>query len=279
MELGDGSSSAEGERGATEVAQAEPKRTEVEDYTVEEGDSVGAIARKFNLTTLTILNVNGLTARSIIRPGDKLRIPPVDGVLYKVKSGDTLGGIANYLSSDVNSIAKANGLSDLSTISIGMELMVPGGKLPPPKPVYQAPTRIATSIKKVVSPSASGASRLLWPTAARRITQYYKGRAHFGLDIGGPTGTRIYAADDGVVVTSGWNSSGYGYMIVIDHGGGLYTRYGHFSKLHVSSGDTVTRGDVIGLMGSTGRSTGPHLHFEVMVGGLLNRRNPLDYIQ
>jgi LysM repeat protein len=263
------------------VVNRPPARSEVVDYIVDEGDSVGVIARRFGLMTSTILSANDLTARSIIRPGDKLRIPPVDGVIYKVKSGDTLGGIASRLSSDIQSIAKANGLADTSTISIGMELVIPGGKLPPPKPTYKAPARITSnSIKSVISPSAgTGTSKLLWPTSARRITQYYKGAAHFGLDIGGPTGTQIYAAEDGVVLTSGWNSSGYGYMIVIDHGGGLYTRYGHFSRLLVSAGDTVQRGDVIGLMGSTGRSTGPHLHFEVLVGGLLNRRNPLDYIQ
>ena len=275
------SGDADSDTASAAVAIRPTTRTEVVDYVVEAGDSVGAIARKFGLSTTTILNVNDLSARSIIRPGDELRIPPVDGIIYKVKSGDTLGDIASYLSSSISSIAKANGLSNLSTISIGTELVIPGGKMPAPKPVYRAPARItSTSIKNVISPSASsGNSRLLWPAAARRISQYYKGAAHFGLDIAAPTGTHIYAADDGVVLTSGWNSSGYGYMIVIDHGGGLYTRYGHFSKLIARRGDTVQRGEVIGLMGSTGRSTGPHLHFEVLVGGLLNRRNPLDYIK
>jgi LysM repeat protein len=280
-EDGETVAAATGEEAESAVDKPEA-RHEIETYIVESGDSVGLIARKFGLTTSTILYANDLTARSVIQPGQKMTIPPVDGVVYQVRSGDTIGKIASRYSSDVDGIIKANGLSDSGFISIGLDLMIPGGKPPAAAPV-RPPARIAaSSISKVVSPAANASSsgtRLLWPTAARRITQYYKGSAHFGLDIAGPTGTHIYAAEDGVVLTSGWNSSGYGYMIVVDHGGGLYTRYGHFSRLLVSQGDTVQRGDVIGLMGSTGRSTGPHLHFEVLVGGLLNRRNPLDYIQ
>lgn len=124
---------------------------------------------------------------------------------------------------------------------------------------------------------------MIWPTAARRITQYFGhyrgGSRHTGVDIAGPIGTAIYAADDGVVALSGWNSGGYGNMVLIDHGGGIYTRYGHASKLLVRAGDAVKRGDVIALIGSTGHSTGPHLHFEVMTGNPHNRKNPLEYVR
>ncbi len=273
------------EESVTTSSEATPqpaeKRSGFVQYVVEQGDSAGRIANRFGLTVSTVLSANGLTSRSVIQPGDKLRIPPTDGIIYKVKSGDTLGRIASYLSVDSRDIAETNGLGDGSVISIGMELVVPGGKMPAVK-ATTTPTRIASSIRNVITPPAStevSNSKLLWPSSARRISQYYKGSSHFGLDIAAPTGTPIYAAESGVVLTSGWNSSGYGYMIVIDHGGGLYTRYAHHSKLLVSAGDSVARGDVIGLMGSTGRSTGPHLHFEVLVGGLLNRRNPLDYIR
>jgi murein DD-endopeptidase MepM/ murein hydrolase activator NlpD len=257
-------------------------RTRVEEYTVAEGDTLGSIARQFGLRTETLLAANGLTARSILRIGQVLRILPVDGVIYKIRSGDTVSKIAKIYDSDVDKILEMNGLSDGGTLAAGTELVLPDGRLPAPPPP-KAPKRIATDIKKIfVPPPAAdrvGSGQMLWPTAARRITQYFKGRRHTGVDIAGPIGTAIYAADDGVVALSGWNSGGYGNMILIDHGGGIYSRYGHASKLLVKAGDTVKRGDVIALMGSTGRSTGPHLHFEVMTGNPHNRKNPLEYVR
>ena len=117
---------------------------------------------------------------------------------------------------------------------------------------------------------------MLWPATVRRITQYFNWR-HRGIDIAGPTGTLIYAALDGMVEISGWNSGGYGYQIVLRHSNGMKTRYAHSSKLFVSVGQKVTKGEVIALMGSTGRSTGSHLHFEVVVGGV--RVNPFLYVK
>jgi murein DD-endopeptidase MepM/ murein hydrolase activator NlpD len=118
---------------------------------------------------------------------------------------------------------------------------------------------------------------MIWPTPGRRITQYYSW-SHQGLDIGDKIGTPLYAADDGVVIIAqgGWNG-GYGNTILLDHGGGKRTRYGHASKLFVKVGDEVKKGETIAAMGSTGRSTGPHLHFEVLVNG--TRYNPLNYIK
>jgi murein DD-endopeptidase MepM/ murein hydrolase activator NlpD len=258
-----------------------PTRTRIEEYVVQPGDSLGSIARQFGLMTSTIMSANGLSARSIIRPGQTLKIMPVDGVIYKTKSGDTLSKIAKTYSTDAEKIMAANGMADASSLAVGMELILPDGRAPAPPP--PAPSRIAGSLKDVfVPPPAAadvvGTGRLLWPTAARRITQYFKYR-HTGVDIAGPTGTSIYAADDGVVSFSGWNSGGYGNMIIVDHGNGVLTRYAHASRNMVAAGDTVKRGDVIALMGSTGRSTGPHLHFEVMLGNISRRVNPFDYIQ
>jgi murein DD-endopeptidase MepM/ murein hydrolase activator NlpD len=257
-------------------------RTRVEEYTVADGDTLGSIARQFGLRTETLLAANGLTARSILRIGQVLRILPVDGVIYKIRSGDTVSKIAKTYDSDVDKILEMNGLSDSSSLATGTELVLPDGRLPAPPPP-KAPKRIATDIKNIfVPPPAAdrvGAGQMLWPTAARRITQYFKGRRHTGVDIAGPTGTAIYASDDGVVAIAGWNRGGYGNMILIDHGGGIYSRYGHASKLLVRAGDTVKRGDVIALVGSTGRSTGPHLHFEIMTGNPLNRKNPLEYVR
>jgi len=168
-------------------------------------------------------------------------------------------------------------------LKIGQKLLIPGG--------VKLTTQTASSrnrnvsglsvIRNLVTPSNSKAApssaKMVWPTVGHRITQYFSWR-HNGVDIGNKVGTPLYAADDGVVVTStgGWNG-GYGNTIVIDHGGGVKTRYGHASKLLVKAGESVERGQLIALMGSTGRSTGSHLHFEVIIKG--SRYNPLNYIK
>lgn len=256
-------------------------RTKVEEYVVQPGDNIGSIARTFGLRTETLLASNGLNARSLIRIGQVLKIIPVDGVLYKTRKGDTISKIASVYGSTVEKILEINGLSDASTLTSGMDLILPDGRLPAPPPP-KPPSRIAKDFKKIFTspaPDRVGSGQLLWPTAVRRITQYFRGRRHTGVDIAGPTGTPIYAADDGVVAISGWNRGGYGNMVIIDHGNGIYTRYAHNSKNLVGVGDAVKRGDNIALMGSTGRSTGPHIHFEVMSGNPHNRVNPLDYVR
>ncbi len=263
----------------TDIAEDSPSRTrtKIVEHVVQEGENVGTIARRYDLETSTILSANDLSARSIIRPGQKLKILPTDGIVYTVRRGDTLVGIASKYKSDAEKILEYNNMRDSSYLSIGQYLILPGGEVPPP-PAPKAST-ITSNLRQVFTPAAdSGDTRLLWPTSARRITQYYN-YGHRGVDIAAPVGTPLYAADDGVVSFSGWNSGGYGYMIILDHGNGLYTRYAHSSRLLVKKGDSVKRGDVIALMGSTGRSTGPHIHFEVMTGSTSNRVNPFDYIR
>ena len=161
---------------------------------------------------------------------------------------------------------------------IGEELIIPGGEKP--QPVYVPPVRksalgsIGAPPPSIGAPAGSG---YLWPTTVRRITQYF-GLRHTGVDIAGPVGTPLYAAKAGIVTKSqcGWNG-GYGCYVVVDHGSGVETLYGHASELLVTAGEDVSQGQTIALMGSTGRSTGPHVHFEVH----LNRRlqNPLQYIR
>ncbi len=260
------------------VADASPKtRSKITEHVVQSGENIGSIAREYGLTTTSILQPNDLSARSIIRPGQKLEILPVNGILYTVRRGDTLVAIANKYKSDATKIMKINQMADAGSLTIGENIILPDGKMPPPPP--PTPSRVTTNIRQVFTPAADvGSTRLLWPTSARRVTQYYNWR-HRGVDIAAPTGTPIYAADDGVVTFSGWNNGGYGRMVIVDHQNGLYTRYAHASRNLVSTGDVVKRGDVIQLMGSTGRSTGPHIHFEVLSGSIYNRVNPFDYIQ
>jgi len=248
-------------------------------HTVQPGEVVGRIAQDYGLNVLTVLWANDLTSRSYIRPGDKLAILPEDGVLHKVQKGDTVSKIAKLYDADVKDIVKFNKLKqDGEDIVIGEQLIIPDGKKPQPVYTY---TSYGSVLSSVAAPppsiAAPAGSRYIWPTSVRRITQYY-GWRHTGLDIAGPLGTPLYAARAGRVIRSqcGWNG-GYGCYIIIDHGGGIQTLYGHASKLYVSVGEQVAQGQSIAAMGSTGRSTGPHIHFEVRVNGL--RTNPLQYVR
>ncbi len=255
-------------------------RTSIVEYTVQMGDTVSSIAIDFDLDASTILQSNGLDGRGFIKPGQVLKILPVDGILYTIKKGDNLSAIVKKYKSDADKVMEINRLADAGDLTVGENIILPDGILPA-LPAPPPPARLGNLGSIFSSPKSGSASvgRLLWPAGVRRITQYFRGAAHTGLDIAGPIGTPIYAAETGTVIYAGWNSGGYGNMIIIDHGGGLFTRYGHSSKLLVHVGDTVQRGDQISLMGSTGRSTGPHLHFEVMTGNVRHRLNPLDYIK
>ena len=200
-----------------------------------------------------------------------MKILPVSGISHKVKKGDTLKSIANGYKADINKIIDFNKLASSQDIQVNQVVIVPEGVK---KTVAPAQSHSLSDIFAL--PAAVSSSKLQWPTNSYRITQYYSWR-HSGLDIGNNTGQPIYAAETGKVEASGWNSGGYGYYIIINHGGGLKTLYGHLSKILVKNGQNLSRGSVIGAIGSTGRSTGPHLHFEIRVNGI--RVNPLGYIR
>jgi len=253
------------------------ERNGIVEYTVKAGDSVSTIAQEFGISVNTILWANNLTAYSFIRQGDKLQILPVSGVIHKVISGDTLQKVANKYGVSKDKIILANDLESDSRLTIGQMIIVPDGK----KIASAAPASsnyLPTIVKNLVKPGSARptATKMQWPTVGYRITQYYSWR-HTGLDIGNKIGTPLYAAEAGVVEKSGWNGGGYGYMVLINHGNGVKTRYAHASKLYVKVGDKVARGETIAAMGSTGRSTGPHIHFEVIINGRL--LNPLNYIK
>lgn len=255
---------------------ASNSRTKIIEYQVEAGDAISTIAEKFSLNVNTILWANKLTSRSTIRPGDKLVILPTDGVLHQVKTGDTVDKIAKYYSAVSEKVLEFNALPDASDIKIGEYLIVPEGKVPPPAP---APRAVAAR-NTVNIPSSSSVvptgGKMLWPLGCSRITQYF-GWRHTGVDIACKAGTSILAADGGVVSRVQYINTGYGHSVMIDHGGGVVTLYGHMTKIFVEAGDAVEKGQEIGLEGSTGRSTGPHLHFEVRINGKFY--NPLNYIK
>ncbi|OGY72575.1 MAG: hypothetical protein A3H59_03900 [Candidatus Jacksonbacteria bacterium RIFCSPLOWO2_02_FULL_43_9] len=204
---------------------------------------------------------------------------PVSGLSYTVRSGDTLLALANRYDVSVKDILDANGLTPADTLSIGQKLVLPGAEpyqTQQTRPTPQVPSRLAT-ITDIFrkAPAIPLGDQFVWPAPSRKINQYFKGWRHTGIDIHGTLEQDIYAALEGEVISSGWNSGGYGYRVVIDHGNGMKTLYAHESKLFVQAGQHIEKGQVLGKIGSTGRSTGPHLHFEIIIDGV--RQNPLSY--
>ncbi len=256
-----------------------PTRTNIVEYTVKAGDTIGTIAQKFGLGQNTLLWENNLTARSYIQPGQILKILPTNGISYAVVKGDNLGKIAQKFNSETGKIIAYNRLSDESDIQIGQILIIPEGKPYAPPPVV---TPKLASIKQIFNqpvsaePDDPGTGKMYWPNGCYTLTQYFNWR-HVGLDIACPKGTPIRAAEDGVVYKVAYLNTGYGHHVFIDHGNGKTTRYGHMTTIFVKEGETVKRGQEIGLEGSTGMSTGPHLHFEVRINN--KPYNPLNYLR
>jgi len=254
-------------------------RRETTIYTVKKGETIAGIANSFGVSVNTILWANNLTAKSTISAGKQLKVPALSGVLHKVVRGETLGSISKKYNIDATKIADANNLNN-SLVHVGEELIIPGAKkIIVATPIIVSKPKPATS---AYNPNGGGTAatpsggKFQWPTVGYRISQYFSWR-HTGVDLPNTLGSPIYAAESGTVEKAGWNTGGYGNMILIDHGNGIKTRYGHASQLFVQAGDEVERGQVIAAIGSTGNSTGPHLHFEVIINGHVV--NPLTYIR
>jgi LysM repeat protein len=230
---------------------------EISIYIVREGDTLSQIAEMFDVSAKTILWANDLTNANAIRPGDSLVILPITGVRHIVKSGDTIQSIAKKYGGDVDDILAYNQLASASDIAVGDTVVIPDGTI-------AAPTQPkAVAAQSSSGSSVSGATGYTHPLPGARRTQGIHG--FNGVDLAAPAGTPILAAASGEVIVaraSGWNG-GYGLYVVIKHPRGTQTLYAHMSRLAVTTGEQVTQGQVIGYVGSTGRSTGDHLHFEV----------------
>ncbi|MFH1610713.1 MAG: M23 family metallopeptidase [Patescibacteria group bacterium] len=248
-------------------------REEIIQYTVTGGDTISSIARQFGVSINTILWENKLSGLSIIRPGDTLIILPTSGVSHTVAKNETLSSIAKEYSAEIDELLAYNKLVSDKQLQIGQKLIVPGGSITPPTRSVRSVTSVFSSSPSVGS-ATSRIGGFIWPTVSKKITQYYHWR-HHGLDIGSKPGLPIYASMAGVVTKAGW-STGYGYNVILDHGGGKRTLYAHMSKIYVNKGQEVNQGLPIGAIGSTGWSTGPHLHFEIMING--SKVNPLSYL-
>ncbi len=262
-------------------------RTEITTYTVQAGDTVFGIAEQYGLRPQTILWGNYYTLRDDphrLSPGQELNILPIDGTYYEWQSGDGLNGVARGLNVTPEDIINypANNLDpatigDYSNPNIkpGTWLIVPGGtrefiSWSAPIGVTRDNPAVARQLGPgacgVITDGAVGYGYFIWPSNKHFISgfDYSPETNHRGIDIAGSMGEGLYAVDAGVIVYAGWNDCGYGNMVVIDHGNGWQSLYAHMSALNVVCGESVGQGAVIGAVGSTGRSSGAHLHFELM---------------
>lgn len=259
------------------TTEARSALARITEYTVVEGDTISRVASKFGVSVNTVLLANNLSFSSYVKPGQKLIVPSVSGVVYKIARGDTISKIAAKYGVAGDKIISANGIAT-EGLTVGNYIIVPGAKVvETAKPRAVAATPAKTPARPAASNPISGTGRMQWPSACQRISQYYKGWLHTGVDIACPWGTTLRAADGGRVIRVQYGRTGYGYNVMIDHGGGVVTLYGHMSSIDVVNGQYVERGEIIGAEGSTGRSTGPHLHFEVRINGAFV--NPLSYIR
>lgn len=278
MMFGEGSTLA-----ATTVLQKEvsKNRSGITEYEIQEGDTISTIADRFGITTSTLYWANNLTASSTIQPGKTLKIPPASGIIHKVVSGDTLDSIIKKYNGNKEDTIKYNNIGSDELISVDREILVAAGTPPPPPP--PTPKTPSTAISSsswgsFFKPSSSAnitGGNLNWPSACRSISQNPRW-GHIAIDINCPSGTGIYAAEAGTVTVIPNRGNGYGNYIIINHGNGMQTLYGHLSGFAVSNGQWVSRGQQIGYEGSTGWSTGPHLHFEVKINGA--NQNPWSYL-
>lgn len=253
-------------------------------HVVEDGETLSSIASKYNLNTDTIIWENDLQENDKLKPGQQLRILPVDGIRHKVIRGETIHTIAKkYGLGDEDAAAQPiitypfNEFKNDENFDLtpGQILMIPGGV----KPEEALPVPQVSHVAVQLTPNAGAVSAtgsFIWP-ASGRITQGFT-FYHKGFDIANHDGGPILAADSGTVTVAGWvDNTGYGNRVMIDHGNGFVTLYGHMSVIQVQVGQHVARGNVLGQMGSTGRSTGTHLHFEIRHGGVYE--NPGNFLK
>lgn len=259
-----------------------------QNYLVVEGDTLSGVAARFDLSVATIAASNGLDENAALAIGQELVIPTADGVIHETTDGDSLWYLASLYQVSLDDILHANPDVNPDTLAPETKLFIPGAKPVRTREVTanrgggdEKAASVANSPSPSTGPSGSIFSR--WPTSGP-ITSYYGKRedpvyggtqVHKGIDIGAPAGQSVVAVGSGRVVMAG-SYGGYGLTVMVDHQNGLVTRYAHLSRIDVSEGERVSSGQRVGAVGSTGKSTGPHLDFGVTDGG--QTVNPLDYL-
>ncbi|MEJ2706684.1 MAG: M23 family metallopeptidase [Anaerolineales bacterium] len=270
-------------------------RSDVITYTVHQGDNLFTIADAFGLKPETLLWGNFDVLKDnphLLQPDQVLNILPVDGTYYQWQEGDNLDQVVASFKADEQEVLSFPGndidLTQATSQTYGLEpgqwLVIPGGerelkdwgppaisRANPASASYYGPGHCGA-----IYEGAFGTGSFIWPTTERFLSGYHYSAIHHAIDIAGSLGNAVFASDSGVVVYAGWSNYGYGNLIVIDHGNGWQTAYAHLSSLNVGCGQSVGQGQVIAGLGSTGNSTGPHLHFEMVYQG--TKPNPMDYL-
>ena len=253
-----------GPSGAITDIVSSPQSDTISVYVVRSGDTLSDIARMFNVSVNTIVWANNLKSTKDFHPGDTLIILPISGVKHSIVKGDTFKSIARRYDADANEIAQFNGLDPAVALEVGSTIIIPGGEIAPAAPtVKKSSPRKGAGEPYIGGGGPSQPGYYSSPVPGSRVTQGLHG--HNGIDFGAARSTPIRAAANGTVIVSrngGWNG-GYGNYVVITHSNGTQTLYAHMMSAIVSPGQSVSSGQVIGYVGSTGKSTGAHLHFEV----------------
>lgn len=250
-------------------------------YVVERGDTPNSIADRFNIRTETLLGGNPELSQeaSLLQTGSEIIILPIDGVLHDVQPGETLERIAEQYGVPLEEIIayEDNNLEFPYRLYPETQIMVPGAVrevfvwTPPSLASVGGVSREGSGVRPLIV----GTGTFQYPVGGRNFSQYFW-YGHPGIDIALGEGSPVYAADTGTVTFAGWNVYGYGNLIVVNHGNGFETFYAHLSSINVSPGQIVYKGNVIGLSGNTGRSSGPHIHFEIRINGVQD--NPCWYL-
>jgi len=259
----------------------EKQRTKPLAYLVKKGDTLIRLAQRFNLKVASIAESNFMKNSDFLRRGQTIYIPSVDGIVYKVKKGENISAIVIRFKGNYSKTLRANGLSVASKIYPGQRLTIAGGRRK-----IKTVTRLAKNSNSGYSQVGGSSARSTYHGSTKAYGRFiypvgrgncFNGYHWWAIDCPRPYWTPIHAADGGVVVKARHGySGGYGNYVEINHGNGFATLYAHMIKLNVSLGQRVGQGQVIGFVGSTGRSLGSHLHFEIHVGGV--RINPFRYL-
>lgn len=248
------------------------RRTNVLVHRVQEGDTLLHIAIRYDLDTDTLIWANDALLRNpdLLNIGQELIVLPTDGIYHTVVQGETVGHIAERYGVEAEDILSypGNKLEAPYIIYPNDKLIVPGGTRENP------PVHVVAYAGPIPEDAKKGSGAFVWPMSGQLSQRYWAG--HKAIDIAGPKGTPIVAADSGFVIRAGWTDVGYGNMVEIDHGNGYRTLYAHLSAIDVAEGQSVAKGSTIGRCGATGYATGYHLHFEVIEGDA--RRNPLGFL-
>lgn len=263
-------------------------------HTIQPGETIGQIARQYQTLPSLLEQLNpGAHRRPLPAGGTLLVVPNPDTLVYEAEPGDTVEGIAARYEIRVQDVTR---LTEEGLLQIGERLLLRGAKplvertrvevasrqaegrrAPASDPEPARTVAVAPTPEPPTPVAHTPSSGWIWPVQVPilQFTEFGAEGGHLGLDMAAAAGTPVMAARSGTVVSAGWHD-GYGWNVIIDHGDGIKTRYAHGSQLYVSVGDWVEQGQVLLPMGSTGRSTGPHLHFEVIMNGHVV--NPRGYL-